>query len=142
MSLSDVRRKVAEVMGSDDMRKCRSCGQSAKHETLADHGGMCFPCFAAYCRQPTRGIEGAAPNELPNFRAWAYRLKAREEAGERLTLPQREMWRDALQHAHAVLDAARVGAPVPTAEITDALQVTGDLPTWLDNVPVFDEEGR
>ena len=58
MSLSDVRRKVAEVMGSDDLRKCRSCGQSAKHETLADHGGMCFPCFAAYCRMPKTAPKG------------------------------------------------------------------------------------
>lgn len=29
---------------------------------------------------------------------WAYRLKAREEAGETLSLAQKELWRQALRH--------------------------------------------
>ena len=65
-------------------------------------------------------------------RVWAHRLKAREEAGEPLTSFQREAWRAAL-HAHGTLDAAVAGADVPRAEIDDALQETGDMPTMTDD---------
>ena len=134
MSLSDVRRKVAEVMGSEDMRKCRSCGQSAKHETLADHGGMCFPCFAAYCRMPKTAPRGGG------LTGWADVLRERHQAGERLTPVQIDMYRDGLRKAHGVLDAAKAGATVPVAAITESLRVTGDIPPpWLDDVPVFED---
>jgi hypothetical protein len=60
-------------------------------------------------------------------KAWARRLEAIEAAGGSLSTFQRQSWRQAL--GHVVLDAARDGAPVPRAGITDALQATGDLPT-------------
>ena len=31
-------------------------------------------------------------------RSWAYKLKAKEEAGERISIVQKQLWRDALRH--------------------------------------------
>lgn len=39
-------------------------------------------------------------------KAWAWRLKGREESGERLTMAQREMWRAALGAQASAQDAA------------------------------------
>lgn len=85
-----------------------------------------------------------------NPRAWAYALRDREQRGERLTDAQRKTWRSVVD-AHAVLDRVRDGDDVPAERVTQALQVTGDLPrlrtdgmdeapwTELDDVPVFEE---
>ncbi len=43
-------------------------------------------------------------------KAWAYRLKAREEAGERLSRVQREMWRAALHSSSTWNSEASIGA--------------------------------
>ena len=29
---------------------CRNCGGLTSHANLAAHGGQCYPCYAAYCR--------------------------------------------------------------------------------------------
>jgi hypothetical protein len=30
---------------------CRNCGGMTSHANLAAHGGQCYPCYAAYCRE-------------------------------------------------------------------------------------------
>lgn len=145
MSVSSVRRKMAEQQAVDPELPCRACSMLAPRATLSNHGGLCGSCCAAYRRAPRPAPriaaaalpEGMAPKHP---KAWAYRLKARDEAGEQLSPLQRELYVDALRQANAVLDAARAGAPVSERAITDALQVTGDLPHWLDDVPVFEAD--
>jgi hypothetical protein len=73
-------------------------------------------------------------------RAWAYALRERENRGEELNDMQRDAWRRALG-AHGLLDRVVQGMDIPAADITTALQETGDLPAWADlDVPAFDEE--
>lgn len=137
----EVRKKLQEDAGEVGGLKCRRCKCITTSDTLSSYGGLCGPCYGVYCREQTAGIKGTAPEGAQH--AWAHRLKSREEAGERLTLVQRDMWRDALKHANAVLNAAKDGAPVPAPQIAAALRVTGDLPhdeppPWLEDVPVFE----
>lgn len=87
-----VRKDLAEKMGTNPV--CNRCGHGAEWKTLSDHGGMCFPCYSAYCREVT---EAPPKFNVPDGpKAWAYRLQAREADGERLAKPQREAWREVL----------------------------------------------
>lgn len=72
-----------------------NCGTATPRATLAQYGARCFPCYEAYRREPQPRIYVGDKREDP--KSWAYALKAREEAGERLSPPQRDMWRQALR---------------------------------------------
>lgn len=80
-----VRKELAEQR-SDDKPKCRRCKGDAPWQTLSDHGGMCFPCYAAYCREPQKWPDIGDKRNGP--RDWAHALKRRHESGERLTPAQ------------------------------------------------------
>ena len=60
MSYKTVRKELAQQ--HDTNRGCRTCQAGAPHATLSDYGGLCFPCFQAYCREPSydRGRSKAA----------------------------------------------------------------------------------
>lgn len=140
---------------------CRFCGRMAEHADLVTYGARCRACYDAYLAEanpswwPGRPLttaeraglirkvrEGMARigRQQQDPRAWAKRLREREQAGERLSGVKRDAWRAAL-HAHSTLDAARDGAPIEREAIDLALQVTGDLP-WpeRDDVPLFDAD--
>lgn len=86
-----IRQETARRMGEDDGLSCWRCRQSANRETLSAYAGMCGPCFGAYCR------ETRAPAPITGGRSeWAFSLKARHDAGERLTPAQVDAYRCAL----------------------------------------------
>ena len=74
---------------------CRFCGSPTLREVLAHYGARCLECYEAYVREPQPAPRVGDKTIGP--RAWASALKARDEAGERLTPSQREMYRDALR---------------------------------------------
>lgn len=96
-----------------DHLPCRACGNHTERETLAAYGGQCTACYRAYCSEvpaapgpwtPERRRavlqrlrQTFADNAKQHPKAWAHRLKAREEAGEQLSRAQREAWRCALR---------------------------------------------
>lgn len=73
---------------------CSFCGDLTSRSVLAHLGARCSRCYEAYCRAPQRKVNVGDKRQSP--RAWAHALKRREEAGERLTPPQRAMWRAAI----------------------------------------------
>ncbi len=97
---------------------CRWCGNSTPRDDLSRYGARCEPCYQAWCAEanpswwPNRPLQPHEREALmrhakkavaklrakkPDPRAWAHALKAREEAGERLSPVQRDAWRIALR---------------------------------------------
>lgn len=107
---------------------CRFCGAQAPRDDLATFGARCRTCYAEYTAErnpswwPNRPLQpheraavirrareavgriGAAGARDP--KQWARDLRAREEAGERLTIAQRDSWRYALRSETAAVDEA------------------------------------
>lgn len=105
---------------------CRFCGHSTPTDDLATYGARCRQCYDAYLAEanpawwPNRRL---TPDERASVirkakralatlgannrdpKAWAHALKAREEAGEKLSRTQREAWRDALRQPAPVARA-------------------------------------
>lgn len=84
---------------------CRTCGKATLIVTLTNYGTRCFGCYEAYCGEPQQKSMFLA-DKRRDTKAWARALKAREEAGDRLSPAQRTMWREALKfelarHQHA-----------------------------------------
>lgn len=97
MSLSrsrEVRESAADESLGQPM-PCTFCGRITAHETLRALGARCVGCFRAYCetvpQAPQVGDKRGGP------KGWAWALRSREMAGERLTPPQKSAWRDALR---------------------------------------------
>lgn len=78
---------------------CTFCNDMTAHETLLTLGARCVGCYRAYCEQQSshpdvgdkRDSYGGGP------KAWAYRLREREQQGDRLSGAQRAMWREAIE---------------------------------------------
>lgn len=108
---SETRKELADKLAGDSPRPCRTCQESTDWQTLSDHGGMCFRCFKAYCREfqnrPDVGRKEADPL------SWARALQRRHQAGERLSKAQIDAYQDALkakgrmQGVHSVMDDMR-----------------------------------
>lgn len=49
-------------------------------------------------RQAINEFKSFARGDRRMDRSWAYKLKAKEEAGEKLSIAQKQLWRDALRH--------------------------------------------
>ena len=90
------------------MRPCAECATQVLWETLSLYGGRCQHCYAAYLRgagqrrleasdrkQLAASVKAIAAAGEPD-KAWAYKLRDREAAGEKLTSAQRQAWRAAL----------------------------------------------
>lgn len=143
MSIASVRAETQKRMGevSAGPMQCTFCGAPTAWETLSRLGARCQACFDRFCREHQPAPDVGDRREMGS-RAWAHALKARDEAGERLTPYQKWAWRRVL-HAHKTLDAARDGQDIEPRAIERALEATGDKPEtpWVDRVevPVFDE---
>lgn len=44
--------KLAEPSDPSKTLPCRRCAEQTPCGTLSDHGGLCYPCYQAYCREP------------------------------------------------------------------------------------------
>lgn len=74
MSLAATRRRrEEEPERAEHALICRHCSAPTAHTTLANHGSMCFPCYASYCRTPPRRV----PTDNPTLREMRSRLKGR-----------------------------------------------------------------
>jgi ribosomal protein L37AE/L43A len=84
MSYKSARKEIAEQ--NDAQPTCAFCGRASAWETLSSYGSRCGACYAAYCSAyrpfPAIGDKSTSP------RSWADALKARHEAGDRLTPAQ------------------------------------------------------
>lgn len=83
---------------------CAWCKEPTLVATLTQYGARCFRCYEASCRtqQPSPAI---GDKRKGGPKAWAHSLKAREQAGERLTPAQQAAWRDALRQPQPTEDA-------------------------------------
>jgi hypothetical protein len=75
---------------------CLWCKTPTQRATLAHYGARCWRCYEAYCGEVQPRPDFMGDRRVDGPLAWARALKAREEAGERLSLVQQTMWRDAL----------------------------------------------
>lgn len=98
MSYRDVRRDFEQH--ADGKVPCRQCNAPVSSGTLSDHGGMCYPCYLAYSRSAERmpaWLAGVPGRNEQGPRDWARRLKARHEAGDRLSKAQIDAYTEALR---------------------------------------------
>lgn len=97
---------------SDPSSCCRVCGRITLNRMLMNFGARCEPCYESYLRQgvpasntpmsPARKAEIAKSLSSLSLAAgvnleWAQALRIREESGERLSMVQKQLWREALQ---------------------------------------------
>ena len=75
---------------------CQWCSTSTLRTTLAQYGGRCFACFSAYCSEVQPKPAALSDKRVDGPKGWAWALKTRQEAGERLSLAQADMWHTAL----------------------------------------------
>jgi hypothetical protein len=71
---------------------CAFCRKRTLISILSQHGARCVECFDAYCAKPQGNVtrEGY---ESEGRRAWAFKLRDRHQAGERLTKAQIDAYR-------------------------------------------------
>lgn len=89
---SDVQERPLQ-----SLKSCIFCGRATAHDTLATLGARCAPCYRGYCESASKPTPDVGDKRKGNPKEWAHALKAREEAGERLSGVQRTMWRAALR---------------------------------------------
>lgn len=95
---------------------CSFCGAMTDRVELATYGARCYRCYSAYLREGSTG-QNARPMLVPERREmlqrlrvtcagqrkpagkdWAWALRKREQAGEKLGQYARDAWRYALRH--------------------------------------------
>lgn len=74
---------------------CRLCGMLTQRAMLAQYGARCLNCYELW-RGESQPSPYVGDKRVDGPKAWAHALKAREQAGERLSIAQRTMWREAL----------------------------------------------
>lgn len=106
-------QRIADDFHSEHMA-CSFCKASTSVSDLNTYGARCRPCYDAYCAQanPARA-RSVGPMTLTqkkaliaslasvgkvaqNPKAWAERLRDREQGGSYLTRVQRQAWREVL----------------------------------------------
>ena len=107
---SQVADEVLESSGA-----CAWCHRQTFKTTLGQYGARCQACYDAYCNDGKEPIDGLTRADKAailtrmrtlftspsrDLKAWAKALKAREEAGERLSSTHRSMRRAALGMFH------------------------------------------
>lgn len=92
-----VRAQLADQdVGNEDTAPCSRCQTATRRETLSLLGAQCPRCYRAYCTEiPERPRVTYARDD--RRRSWAWNLKARHEAGERLTPAQISAYTAALR---------------------------------------------
>lgn len=113
MSATSYRdRQVADEFTAAHAQ-CRVCANTAEREVLSAYGGRCGGCYSDYvtARRPNPPVpdvqerverlrklgQTLAQLGKQDGLAWARRLQLREEAGEQLSIFQRDAWRRALR---------------------------------------------
>lgn len=76
---------------------CTRCNTPTQRSTLAHYGARCLRCYIAFCREPQPTPRFMGDKRTGGNRAWAYALKARQDAGERLPVASQEMLKNALR---------------------------------------------
>lgn len=96
MKYSDMQNDApAPKNFQESMAPCRGCGGSTRAATLSHYGGRCISCHESFTQVPVPAPQMAKNYEGP--KAWAWRIRAREMALDRLTPAQKTMWREALR---------------------------------------------
>jgi hypothetical protein len=98
-----VRDALTGSTDTGDKLPCSLCGAPTKRETLSDLGARCFPCYQSYCREQHE-YPDVGNKHARGPRDWAYALKRRHEAGERLTPVQISSYRSVLRHEPSPAD--------------------------------------
>lgn len=140
MSYSENRTTASASVAS--YLPCRACGHATPPAILSQYGALCSTCHHeanasdASARRLSEADKRAVVAAMRDgvrpvntFKAWAWELKRREEAGDRrLTRFQRDAWRYALsaELRHRV-DEALDGAEVSLDDINASLRASGDL---------------
>lgn len=109
MSLKAIKGKSEQQTRSQDSDgahpdvTCLQCAHRVAWVTASTYGGRCGACYAQHCNEhrPPPPHTGTKKDPL----SWAFALKARHEAGERLTKAQID----------AYVAALRLTGPVPRA---------------------------
>lgn len=84
----DETRKALEQQDTD-LLPCRWCQKPTKRETLSNYGARCWKCYEAYCIAPIPARDKIAISVADNHpHAWAHRLHARRQMGQRLSPAQ------------------------------------------------------
>jgi hypothetical protein len=71
---------------------CIFCKKQTLVETLSMYGARCFECYGEYCARPQDNVTRES-YESAGRRAWAFKLRDRHQAGERLTKAQIDAYR-------------------------------------------------
>lgn len=100
---SKVRKELAEQHVNEDTPPCRYCGTPTARDTLTTFGARCGPCYRAYRESIPEGPPIAYRRD-DRARSWAWNLKARHDAGERLTPAQITAYTVALRTRHETAD--------------------------------------
>jgi hypothetical protein len=87
--------RVPAVISNDAGCVCMWCRAPTAWEVLSRNGARCNRCYEAYQTEPRTFPDVGDSKTDP--RGWAKALKARDEAGDRLTDAQRDMYRAALR---------------------------------------------
>ena len=104
------QQRAAEF--NDKFAPCLFCGCAEEREKLSLFGARCEECYRSYVRGDRKygppmtleqrqsvvaRVKALAARGPEPGRGWAYALKAREEAGEPLSIAQKDAWRRALR---------------------------------------------
>lgn len=88
---------LPSVASDDELLPCTFCGTLTKRKVLATLGARCGDCYERYVREK-QSYPDVGNKKANGPKDWASALKRREEAGERLSIVQRQAWRDALRN--------------------------------------------
>lgn len=103
MTARNTSKNVYGVEPVSGRLPCPRCQAPTLIATLNHFGARCEPCYEAYCLEPQPSPD-AGDKRSGGPKAGAYALKAREEAGERLSQAQRDMWRAVIGRGAPVSD--------------------------------------
>lgn len=114
--MSTYRNSRRDVQVADDYNaqafRCTVCGKQTDRDDMATFGARCRECFRGYCNELNRDIGSVKTREdkleilawlrsvfekPQDPKAWAHRLREKEESGQHVPPLQRRMWREALR---------------------------------------------
>ena len=113
----------------DQTRDQRIADDEGKSQRLMCSAKGCPNLWSASVGNLCRWHADAEPHHWP---------RVTQEAQDSIT--ERALLLAQVRDAHRVLGRVREGSDVPRNAITTALQTTGDLPTWADDMPAFERD--
>lgn len=100
MSYKD--KAVDEGRQIETTRPCSECRKDTLVATLVQYGARCHSCYEFYLRNAPKTETANKRRDGP--KAWAWHLRAQEQAGVRLSIAQRDMWRSGLERELDAMD--------------------------------------